>query len=135
MSTEHSKYAVIIERSAERYYIKRFKKKYSKRPWEITQSAIETICANPERAILVGKLETIISSRDVLICKLMFSVAGTKRSPKASGNRAIVAVHKNEKVSYVLLVYHKSDLGAGGETRMWKKMIGDNFSRYKGMIK
>lgn len=134
MSTKYSKYAVIVEDFALRHYIKRFKKKYSKNVWEITQGAIESFCANPERAIERGKMETVNDSGDVLICKLMFSVAGTGRSPKASGNRVIVALHKNEKVSYILLVYHKNDLGKVGETQKWKKLIKENFSFYKDIL-
>ena len=134
MSTEYSKYAVVVEKFAERYYIKRFKKKYSKKVWRVTQSAIEAVCANPERAVEVGKMETVNDSGDVLICKMNFAVAGEKRSPRSSGNRAIVALHKKEKISYILLVYHKKDLGGGRETESWKKKIKENYPCYKDIL-
>lgn len=128
------KYAVLFSKFTERHFTKSFLKKYKEKGWRVTQDAIEAVCANPERAIERKKLETIVDAGDVLICKLNFAVAGTRRSPKASGNRAIVAVHKQEKISRILLIYHKSDLGKGNETQKWKKLIRLHFSEYKEVL-
>lgn len=128
------KFAVIIEGFAERYYIKKFLKKYKEKKWQITQEAIEEICTNPLKAIEKNKLETIVDGGDVLICKLDFAVAGMSQSPRSSGNRAIIAVHKDRKLSRILFIYHKNDLGKGNETASWKAVIKNNFPEYKKLL-
>jgi len=128
----YSKFLVVVEKYAERHYIKRFAKKY-KKSWDVTREAIEALCAEPFTAIEHGKLETMTDAGDVLLCKLTFAISGTQRSPKRSGNRAIVAVHKTEKISRILLVYHKNDLGKGNETQAWKKIIRNYYSEYKNI--
>lgn len=64
----------------------------------------------------------------------MFAVAGEKYSPKSSGNRVIVALHKKDKTSYILLVYHKNDLGKERETDKWKKKIKENYPYYNNIL-
>lgn len=128
-----SKFSVVIEKYAERHYIKQFAKKYKGR-WDVTLEAIEALCAEPYDAIEYGKLETMIDAEGVLICKLNFAIAGTKRSPKRSGNRVIVAVDKEQEVTRILLVYHKNDLGKGNETQQWRKMVRESYPAYKEVV-
>ncbi len=130
----YARYAVVVEKFAEWHYIKKFQKKYREKKWRITQTAIEAVCANPKRAIEREEMQTITDTGEVLICKYDFAVAGTKQSRKKSGNRVILAVHKQEKISRILLVYHKNDLKKGNETQQWKKLIRGNYSLYRNII-
>ncbi len=126
-------YAVSIELFVERHYIKNFKKKY-KTAWDITQRAIEKEFQNFDILFERSIAETIVDGGDIKICKTEFRVAGTKQSRHGSGNRCIVALHKNSKVN-VLLLYHKSHLvGSGSETAKWKQVIKKNYPEYKGLI-
>ena len=126
-----SNYTVIVEKYAERHFISRFKKKY-KGAWDVTWKAI---CEELKRVdILIGATniaETMADQDGIRICKTEFRVHGTEESRHASGNRCIVAVHKNTCVVNVLTVYHKNDLAGHNETAEWKRMIKENYPEYK----
>lgn len=128
-----NKYTVIFSDFSERYYIKAFKKKY-KTAWDKTQSALYTLYTSFDILFQKSVAETIINTEDILICKTEFSVAGTGVSPHASGNRCIVAIHKNTKIVHVLLVYTKTDIRGHHETVWWQKIIRDNYLEYKTLF-
>ena len=100
-------YAVVVQKYAERHFISKFKKKY-KRAWDVTWDAIHEEFKRIDT--LIGKTniaETITDQGGIKICKTEFRVHGTQESRHASGNRCIIAVHKNTCVLNVLVVYHK----------------------------
>lgn len=78
--------------------------------------------------------ETIVTTAIIKICKTEFRVAKTQESRHGSGNRCIVAVHKDTCMVHVLLVYHKNDLGGHNETVEWKKTIRDNYPEYANIL-
>lgn len=127
-------YTVIVEKYSERHFISKFKKKY-KGAWEVTwtelQGEFERIDA------VIGKTniaETITDQGDIKICKTEFRVHGTQESRHASGNRCIIAVHKNTYVVNVLVVYNKNDLGGGNETTQWKNLVKENYPEYSNIL-
>ena len=127
------KYSVIVERFAERHFIKNFKKKY-KKSWDITWQAINEELKRIDSLFETSIAEVITDTGDIKIAKIEFRVAGTKQSRKISGNRCIVAIHKDINIVYVLLVYHKNDLGDGNETRKYKQIIKENYNQYKDLF-
>jgi len=127
-------YAVVIEQYAERHFISSFKKKY-KGAWDATWVGIHEEFKRIDT--LIGQTniaETITQSGEIRICKTEFRIHDTQKSRHASGNRCVVAVHKNTNIVYVLLVYHKNDLGGGNETENWKKLVRENYPRYSKII-
>ena len=127
-------YAVITEKYAERHFISNFKKKY-KEAWDVTWSAIYEEFKRIDT--LIGETniaETITDQGGVRICKTEFRVHGTQQSRHASGNRCIVAVHKDTRVVNVLIVYHKNDLGGNNETARWKNLVKENCPEYSGIL-
>ncbi len=126
-------YSVEIESFAERHFIKNFKKKY-KNAWEVTRRAITEELKRLDLLLKTSIAQTIIKSEKVDIIKIEFKIAGTSKSRKASGNRCIVAVHKDTRSVYALLVYHKNDLKKGKETACFKQMIKDNYDKYKELL-
>jgi hypothetical protein len=127
------KYSVNIKQYAERHYIKSFAKKYG-RAWDIT---IETLIRELQSLdVLLDRTiaEMIKETADIKICKVEFKIAGNNQSRHGSGNRCIVAVHKDVGLVNVLLLYHKSHLGDGNETAKWKQIIKDNYSEYRGLL-
>lgn len=128
------KYAVEFSEFAESHYIKSFKKKY-KSAWDKTQTALYLQYSNFDFLFQKNVAETIVDNKDIKICKTEFSVAGTQKSPHASGNRCIVALHKKDAIVKVLLVYSKTDVTtSGNETSWWKVIIKDNFEEYKNIL-
>ena len=127
-------YAVVIEKYAERHFISTFKKKY-KGAWDVTWIGMHNEFKRIDT--LIGQTniaETIIESGDVRICKTGFRVHGTQESRRSSGNRCIIAVHKNTSTVYALLVYSKTDLGGRNETASWKNIVRENYQQYSKMI-
>lgn len=123
-------YAVETEKYAERHFISKFKKKY-KGAWDVTWKAILEELKRIETLIGVNNyVETIYTCDDFLICKTEFRVAGTQESRHGSGNRCIVAVHKNTKLARVLLVYGKGDIVGSHETAWWQKLVKENYHHY-----
>lgn len=127
-------YAVTCEKYAERHFISKFKKKY-KGAWDVTWNAICEELKRIDTLIRETNIaETITDQGDIKICKTEFRVHGTQESRHASGNRCIIAVHKNTSVVNVLIVYHKNDLGSGNETANWKNLIKENYSEYSKIL-
>jgi hypothetical protein len=126
-------YTVIFEPFTERHFIKSFAKKY-KGAWVITLRTITEEFEQIDFLFLKNTAETIIDSDDIKICKTEFKIAGTGESRHGSGNRCIVAVHKNTSTVHVLLVYSKTDLRGGNETAHWKNMVRENYHQYSKMV-
>ncbi|MDD3293039.1 MAG: hypothetical protein PHI45_03395 [Candidatus Pacebacteria bacterium] len=129
-----SNYLVQIEGFAERHFIKSFEKKY-KGHWDITLRAIIFELERIDNLLLTSKADIIIDKENIRIVKTEFKIAGSKESTKTSGNRCIVAWHKEDKLVSVLLVYGKTDLSSGNkETDEWKRMIRENYSQYEHLF-
>jgi hypothetical protein len=128
-----TKYTVNIEKFAKRHYIKSFSKKYG-RAWDIT---LETLIREFQSfdVLIENKIaDIIVGSETVKICKFDFRVAGTNESRRGSGNRCIVALHKDKNAVVVLLVYGKTDIGGGKETATWKNIIRENYLEYRDLL-
>ena len=126
-------YEVVFEPFTERHFIKTFAKKY-KNAWQFTLEAILQEFRFFDELFLKNTAETIIDSLEVKICKTEFKISGTQESRHGSGNRCIVALHKNTNKICVLLVYHKNDLGGGNETTNWKRVIKENYPEYSDIL-
>lgn len=126
-------YSVQIEGFAERHFIKSFEKKY-KTHWDFTLRAIIAELERIDTLLLTSRAETICDAGDVKIVKTRFTVAGTKESAKTSGNRCVVAWHKDRQFVSVLLVYAKGDIGGTNETTGWKTVIKNNYPAYRTLL-
>ena len=127
-------YEVAIESFAERHYIRTFAKKY-KKAWDFTLSALVREFQSFDVILEKTIAEEITDKNaDVIICKTEFKISGTQESRHGSGNRCIVAKHKNTNKICVLLVYHKNDLGGGNETTNWKRIIKENYPEYSNIL-
>jgi len=123
-------YSVRIEKYAERHFIHSFQKKYISH-WEPTLRAVVFSLERIDSLLQTDKAE-IISDRDgIKIIKTKFTVAKSGESAKASGNRCIVAWHKEKQFVSVLLVYGKTDLSGHNETAEWKKQVIENYPEYR----
>ena len=128
------RYRVEFVPYAQRHYLKRYAKKYGK-AWDVTRIALEKQFERIESLVLnnrTGKPIRKSADNRYWLIKHEFAVAGTKRSPKGSGNRAIISVDRNARVVYVLMVYHKNDLGAAqrAETATWQRLVQENCSEW-----
>lgn len=130
-STNHT---VIFEPYTERHFIRSFAKKY-KGAWDFTYKLLQQEFEQISLLFLKNVAETIIDSKDIMICKTEFKISGTQQSRHGSGNRCIVAVYKKTNVVRVLLIYNKNDLHSSNETAEWKNIIRENYTDYEEIIK
>jgi len=129
------RYTVSFDDYTTRYFIKKFKKRYSDKTWSSTEKAILGLCVNFNELKKLEQCDVINTVDNLVLCKLNFAVAGTQKSPKGSGNRCIMVVNVNKSVVVILLVYHKNDItGKGNETVEWKKIISTNFPVYRHLV-
>jgi hypothetical protein len=130
-----TKYEVVFEAFAERHFIKAFARKY-KGSWDTTRLFLAEEYRFFDALFKKSIAETICVSgdNDVRICKTEFKIAGTEESRHSSGNRCIVAVHKNMRKVCVLLVYNKTDLRSSNETACWKALVKENYSEYAKIL-
>ncbi len=123
-------YSVRIEKYAERHFIKTFEKKYISH-WELTLRAIVFALERIDSLLQTDKAEIISDIDGIKIIKTKFTIVKSGESAKASGNRCIVAWHKEKQFVSVLLVYGKTDLSGHNETAEWKALIRENYQEYK----
>lgn len=129
-----NQYEVIFENFAERHFIRTFAKKY-KGSWDITINLLADEFKFIDVLFSKSIAEYITDKdADIVICKIEFKIAGTQQSRHGSGNRCIVAIHKNTNKVCVLLIYHKNNLRSGNETAKWKTVIRNNYSEYKNIL-
>lgn len=112
---------------SEKHYKKRFHKKY-KTEWKITEKAIIESLKRLYRLKDTNRLDCINFYEPYGLFKFDFTVAGTQKSPKKSGNRIILFLDNEKEHINILLVYHKDDLEKRrSETEAWKYLIKNNF--------
>jgi len=125
-------YTVIFKPFTKRHFIKSFEKKY-RGIWDITLGVITEEFERIDLLFLKNTAKTIVDSKEIKICKTEFKIAGTKESRHSSGNRCIIAIHKNTCTVNVLVVYHKNDLAGNDETTSWKNLVKENYPDYSNI--
>jgi len=123
----------MFEPFTQRHYIKNFAKKY-KGAWQATESYLKEEFTKIDLLFLRQIAETISDSEKIKLCKTEFKIAGSDVSRHGSGNRCIVAIHKDEELIHVLLVYSKTDVRGHRETEWWQGIIRDNYPQYQGFF-
>lgn len=107
---------------AERHYAKAFAKKY-KNSWLETRYNIDEVCKRIDRMLDFNRADLIYSVGYHKLVKLDFAVAGTRISPKKSGNRCLLFINEEMRHVQVLIAYSKNDIGPPNETAKWKRVI------------
>src|SRR3989344_1417391 len=124
-------YRVVFDPFAERHFIKTFARKYQG-AWDRTRKVLELEFSLVDLLFEKSIAEFIHQSEDgdVRICKTEFKIAGTQAGRHASGNRCIIAIHKDAAFVRVLLVYSKSDVRGHRETDWWQQEIKGAYPDY-----
>ncbi len=112
---------------AERHYAKVFSKKY-KASWLSTRNDIDDVCRRIDRVLDFARADLIASVGSSKLVKLDFAVAGTRVSPKASGNRCILYIDEESRHVDVLIAYSKNEIGPPNETAKWKQLIKSQYA-------
>lgn len=119
---ESLNYSCVWREFAERHYAKTFSKKY-KSSWLTTRNDIDDMCRRIDRVLEFARADLIASIGSYKLVKLDFAVAGTRTSPKSSGNRCILYVDEETRRVEVLVAYSKNEIGPPNETSKWKQLV------------
>lgn len=127
MFIEDIDFKVRFSEYSKKHYKKKFQKKYATQ-WEITETAIIESLKRVYGLQTTNRLNCIQYYEYYGLFKFAFSVAGTQKSPKNSGNRIILFLDNEKYTIDILLIYHKEDLEKRqSETEAWKSIIKNNF--------
>lgn len=124
---ELQNYSCAWREFAERHYAKVFSKKYNS-AWLITRDDLNAVCIRIDRMLELSRADLIARVDQYELVKLDFAVAGTRISPKTSGNRCIILINEDTRHVDILLAYSKNDIGPPNETQKWKYIINDNYA-------
>jgi hypothetical protein len=124
---DQSSYQVEVTVFAQSHYIKKFAKNYPGK-WAITEEAIIDQCKLIDNLLQMSRADLISYIDNQQVVKLDFSIAGSKVSPRKSGNRCILFVDNSLRHVDVLLVYSKNDVKSNNETQWWKLVLKKEFS-------
>ena len=108
---------------SKKHFLKHFEKTYKGRQWQFTvDSIIEDIGRIKIRGYSLQfsqQVDELWHKDDCWIFKYDFTVASTKKSAKASGNRCIVFMDTANNYAQILAIYHKSDLPKNLREQQW----------------
>ena len=118
---------------AERHFLKRFKKEYKGKQWEVTQDSIEQdlsrIKMDKSDLQKSQQVDELWYNNGCWIFKYDFRVAKTNESTKSSGNRCIVFLNSKDNLIQILVIFGKNDLPKNaGEQAYIKKTLTEEFS-------
>ena len=122
---------------AESHFCKDFYKRYKGKQWVETKKTITDTLERAFGAQQSSLMDMLKFSQEegLGILKLDFKIAGTPTSPKASGNRVVVAINNQSAKIEVLLVYGKGHCDKRhSETEWIYEQIKRNFHQYKHLI-
>ena len=126
MYMDQFNYKVQFEPFTERHFVKKFIKEYNEK-WFVTERAIIAVCERIDNMLQYNRADIISTSGCYKLVKLDFAIAGTRMSPKSSGNRCILFVDEDARAASVLFVYSKNEISPPNETQKWKAIIKDEY--------
>lgn len=113
LPTSNNVFSFYYESYAKKHFLKDFIKKYPGK-WSFTEESIindlirlKIPTNKTQYSMQVDELHYIDNK---WIIKYDFSIAGSRMSPKASGNRCIIYIDNDKETMNVLLIYSKTDL-------------------------
>lgn len=116
---------------AKKHCLNKFIKKYPGK-WELTDESIQNdlirlrVPTNTTQD--KNQIDQLYYKDNMWIAKYDFAIAGTRISPKASGNRCIIFIDNIKESIQVLLIYNKKDLPKNKkETEYIKEKIKTEF--------
>ena len=120
---------VVFSDYADRHFRKKFAKNYPGNIWKITEQAIFDELSRIDRDLQnTQQVDELYHSEVYWMFKYDFSVAKSKISPKASGNRAVCFLNSNKNMIEILFLFGIDDLEKKrGEQANIDKILNDEF--------
>lgn len=125
-------FGVYFSDYSKKHYLKEFQKKYKGKVWFYTEESIKQDLARlgfqnntTQRSTQIDELKYKDNN---WLAKYDFRIAGSKFSPKDSGNRCVVHIDGNKRIINILMIYNKNNLPKNkGETEYIYDVINKEF--------
>jgi len=133
-------FTVSFDEYAERHYLKRFKKDYKGKQWEVTEDSIfqdlSRIKTSKSDLQLTQQVDELWQKDNYWIFKYDFRIAQTNESTKSSGNRCIVFLDNSSNKSRILIIYGKNDLPKNiGEQAFIEQVLNSEFQKLMALVR
>jgi len=140
LSKDNKLLTVTLDEFAERHFLKRFRKDYKGKQWEITE---ESIFEDLSRMKMTNsdlqqtqQVDELWHKDNNWVFKYDFRVAQTKESTKGSGNRCIVFLDNTGNKISILIIYGKGDLPKNiGEQAYIEQTLSKEFANVMTMVR
>lgn len=133
MFIKEGKFRVSFSKYSKKHYRKKFSKKYRGSQWEVTEKAILESLSRAYKFQGTNRLDELWcnnNNRRFGTYKFDFSVAGTRTSPKSSGNRIFLFLDNKTLFIDILIIFHHNDMECRNETEGLKKILKNEFPEY-----
>ena len=124
LSKDFDRFGVRFSAYAEQHFLKKFRKKYKGKIWEVTEMSIISDLARISNSLQSSQqVDELWSDGKKWLFKYDFAVAKSGKSPKKSGNRCVCLLDTDKREIQILAIYAKDDLPKNmGETQ-WAKSV------------
>lgn len=116
---DNDDYRVVVGAYAMRHFIKRFAKEYKGKRWDITFSSIEQDLRRVHALQSTQQVNELKRGSGCILFKYDFTIAQSRVSPKAAGNRCVVFLDTETHMQTILVMYAKTDLPKNHNETAW----------------
>jgi hypothetical protein len=125
-------FSVFFCEHAERHFLKRFRKDYRGKQWQVTEDSIRQdlsrISNGTNDLQKTQQIDELWHDGDIWVFKYDFRIAKTNVSAKASGNRVVGVLNIKKNRIDIAVIYGKTDLPKNmGETQFIKSVVREIF--------
>ena len=140
LAEDNSLVRVEFSTFSKKHFLKHFLKDYRGKRWKVTEDSIiedlRRIKVRNYNLQNTQQVDELWHKNDYWIFKYDFAIAGTKKSPKNSGNRCVVYLDENNNFAEILVIYRKDDLPKNSGEQQWiKQTIQASFKDYYSKVK
>lgn len=126
-------FPVYFHEYAERHFLKRFRKDYKGKQWQITEDSIRQDLSRISNGVSdlqkTQQIDELWHGDNIWVFKYDFRIAKTNVSAKASGNRVVGVIDNKASQIHIVAVYGKTDLPKNvSETQYIRNILGETFS-------
>lgn len=127
LPTSNKIFQVYFSDYSKNHFLKKFKKKYPGKQWQLTEESIRQDLSRINFSDLQTsqQIDELWWDKTIWTFKYDFRIAGTKESTKSSGNRLVGVIDVKKNLIEIVIIYNKTDLPSNvSETQYIRKIAG-----------
>lgn len=124
LSSSFDRFGVYFSAHAEQHFLKKFRKKYKGKIWEVTERSIVSDLSRISNNLQNSQqVDELWSDGKRWLFKYDFTIAKSGKSPKKSGNRCVCLLDTEKREIKILAIYSKDDLPKNMSETAWIESI------------